>query len=89
MWDLWYQNDIQNYITKIIYLNHIVGIKGTAWRMALKTGLPNDILDQLSRWCQLITDDKDVVSYLQSTGTEYEAYMAEKQLIGDIIDNKS
>jgi hypothetical protein len=88
MWDRWYQNDIQNYIIKIIYLNHIVGIKGTAWRTALKTGLSNNILDQLSRWYQLITADEDFVSYLQSTGTEYEAYMGEKKLIGSIIENK-
>jgi hypothetical protein len=29
MWDLNYQNNIQDYITKMIDLNHIVGMKET------------------------------------------------------------
>jgi hypothetical protein len=60
MWDLRYQNDIQDYITKMIDLNCIVGMKGTAWRTTLKIRLPNNILDRLSRWRQLITDDEDL-----------------------------
>jgi hypothetical protein len=49
IWDLQYQNDIQDYMTKMLDLNCIVGMKGTAWRTAFKTGLPSNILNQLSR----------------------------------------
>jgi hypothetical protein len=50
---------------------------------------PHDILNRLSRWRQLITDDEDFISYLQSARMDHEAYMAEKKLIGSTGDSKS
>jgi hypothetical protein len=72
----------------MIYLNCIVGMKGTASRTALKIRLSNDILDQLSRLHQVILNNIDFVLYLQSIGTDHEAYIAEKILIDSTIDNQ-
>jgi hypothetical protein len=57
--------------------------------MALKTGFPNNILDWLFRWHQLITDDNFFFHICKALELTTGDYMAEKKLIGSTVDNKS